>query len=126
MATVWRKTRGELVHIAPGVEASLTRELFGLNVEVCSICGRRRATAWWRGQTILSICRPCALDVLPKLLADALVGEGPSNESQLHADAANVLRTFWTAAKLALKRVAAVAARAMPSGRKWPPNASVN
>ena len=126
MATVWRKTRGELIHNGPDVEASLTRELFGLNVEVCSICGRRRATAWWRGTKILSICRPCALDVLPKLLADALVGEGAVSETGLRADAANVLRTFWTAARLALKRVAAVATRALPSGRKWPPGASVN
>ncbi len=125
MATIWKTTKGELILNGPDVEAILSRELFGLSVEVCSFCGRRQAAAFWQGVMVVSVCRECALVVLPRLMADAVVGEGGASQAGLLAAAANMLRTYSRAVGLALKRVAEVAARGMPR-RKWPPGASVN
>jgi hypothetical protein len=127
MATIWKTAKGELIHHGPDVEPVLSRELFGQAVEMCDFCGRPRATAWWQAhQAVISVCRECAVVALPALIADAVIGEAAVSEAGLRVDIANVLRRFCAAARLALARVAEVAARVRPSRRKWPPGTSVN
>ncbi len=75
----------------------------GDNAVPCFNCGHP-AAALWRGHTPVAVCRPCALDTLPRLLADALVGTHPRRPS-LIAELGNGLETaranFWRAAACA-------------------------
>jgi hypothetical protein len=89
------------------VERELTRDSFGPDVEVCSFCGEPNAAGWWMGRQYVSVCRRCALEVLPCLMADALVGERgdvPLALGSLHRDLETVLKTFWRAAAIAIHR----------------------
>jgi ribosomal protein L37AE/L43A len=38
----------------------------------CSVCNKP-ASAMWRGATDLFICQECAVNILPRLMADAIV-----------------------------------------------------
>lgn len=37
----------------------------------CTICGEK-ATGYWHGEGLVEVCHHCAIDVLPKLIADAI------------------------------------------------------
>jgi hypothetical protein len=112
MATVWRTVKGETVDLDGIPEHYTTAELFG-GVESCSFCGEASA-AWWQGLATITVCRPCAENVLPALLADAVVGE------RMHLDPGVITstltraeRVFWRATALALARVVRVQALTM-------------
>jgi hypothetical protein len=45
----------------------------------CSICGAE-PSAMWGGQEPIFVCRNCALDVLPRLIADALIDDYRNDE----------------------------------------------
>lgn len=51
----------------------------------CGICGNSKAVAGWMGQDLLAVCRGCAIEVLPKLLADAVVGKHSDNSTAISA-----------------------------------------
>jgi hypothetical protein len=43
---------------------------------MCSFCGEREAAAVWRGATSeILVCRWCAIETLPKFMADAIVND---------------------------------------------------
>jgi len=42
--------------------------------EVCSFCGEDRATGVWIGDKTIFCCKHCAMQLLPQLMADAIVG----------------------------------------------------
>ena len=74
----------------------------------CFACGERKADAYWHGFEIeMSICRACAIDVLPKLIADAVAYHEIDclERTPSPNDLADALRTiqaeFWRAVALA-------------------------
>jgi hypothetical protein len=40
---------------------------------VCMICGTNPPRAAWHGHAGIYVCRSCAIDVLPALIADAIL-----------------------------------------------------
>jgi len=68
------------------------------HVESCCLCGKK-STAYWRGEKWIGICRWCAIDDLPKLMADAVVGGGAKIGADLH----HACGQFWRAAALSLE-----------------------
>jgi hypothetical protein len=83
-----------------------SRELHGAAVEVCSFCGEPNATGWWMGHQIIAVCHGCALDAVPKLMADALVDEyGHKRPIATLRQLQQVAeKNFWEAATLAVLR----------------------
>ena len=45
--------------------------------QMCSICGERTPAGFWCGAVDIWACKFCALDVLPKLMADCVVYGAP-------------------------------------------------
>lgn len=43
-------------------------------IPTCNLCGDCYADAYWQGHDRVSVCSGCALDTLPALLADTVVG----------------------------------------------------
>jgi hypothetical protein len=120
MATVWRNRKGERMDTEDRIERVLTRDMFSPDVEVCSFCGESESAAWWMGHQQVSVCRRCALEVLPCLMADALVGERgdlPHALVSLHRDLETVLKGFWRAVAIATHRVCA--APPWRGARRW-------
>lgn len=48
--------------------------------EMCSFCGEHKAEAVWMGAAEVFCCRHCAVEYLPQLMADAIVGGTPEAE----------------------------------------------
>jgi hypothetical protein len=109
MAIVYRLTKGEHFHDKNGREVpAFTSELWH-GVDVCSFCGQPYAAAWWLGHQPISVCRKCAIENLPRLLADAVAGEnadGPNVASNLHRAWEQAETRFWMAASCAISRAA--------------------
>jgi hypothetical protein len=109
MAIYWRTRRGETTtdyrlvndEMVSWEVPATTPELFGDQLATCTFCGRPEASGYWRGvEDDVAVCRGCAVEVLPKLLADALVGErgdNPQTTGQLHRKLETVLKNFWQA-----------------------------
>src|SRR6516162_11291360 len=114
MATIWRRTPGEILVDGGAPQRLHTRQLlggeFGEQVERCSFCGGPEATAYWRGERgPISCCRTCAVETLPALMADAVVGEiAPHSRTvaQLGGALERFESRFWRAAVIALCRTA--------------------
>lgn len=84
-----------------------TQEVEGREVETCSVCGEPYAAAYWRGRQMISVCRDCALNILPALIADALVGEFGDNMAvitNLYHAVEVMAGRFWKAAAVAIHR----------------------
>jgi hypothetical protein len=109
MATIYRLTLGERWFDESGQEApAFTRQLYPA-VEVCSFCGEPHASAWWRGHQTISVCRKCAVEDLPRLLADALAGEhadAPNVVGSLHRALEQAEKNFWMASCCAIANAA--------------------
>lgn len=63
----------------------------------CSICGRY-AAAEWRGGITLKICKTCAMHVLPRLIADAMVDGERSSYADILAVFDSLKAPFLAAA----------------------------
>src|SRR5437660_260200 len=99
MATVYRVRKGEPVFVGDGCPPTwaTTAEVMGPGIEQCSLCGSKLASAYWMGLVQLSVCKDCAVHDLPKLVADALVGERrdvPGTLPGLHRDLAIFQKCF--------------------------------
>jgi hypothetical protein len=110
MATVWRRTQGEILESDGQTQVFHTYDLYPSAV-FCSFCGAPRAIAWWQGWQGVSVCRDCCLDAVPKLLGDGLAGEDLVPLARLRQELARVARTFWRAVGMALRRVGQVRGR---------------
>lgn len=42
--------------------------------EICSFCDDHKASALWMGKIDIFVCKLCAVELLPQLIADAIVG----------------------------------------------------
>jgi hypothetical protein len=108
MGTVWKHHAGEVWDGDGGQQRLHTRDLLGPDVERCEFCGEASAAAYWRtAGGVLPVCRPCAEDALPRLLADAVVGEaggGPNAARQLQGALGRAEATYWRAGCLAMAR----------------------
>jgi len=65
----------------------------------CSICGKWPATGYWHGtQGYLYVCSHCALNVLPALIADAIIDNGKmADPSVKKRDLEHFEKVFWRA-----------------------------
>jgi hypothetical protein len=73
----------------------------------CCLCGERRANGLWQGSTLLLICRWCAIDTLPQLMADAFVDachEGRPLHKELHDAVEHINKKFYQAVAKAMCR----------------------
>lgn len=82
----------------------------------CSFCGQEAARAFWstagedRGD--IRVCWPCAVEVLPALIADALAGPYTPDlngirwldPSRFQQELPKILSAYWRAVSLALGR----------------------
>ncbi|EIO4097950.1 hypothetical protein HYO33_23565 [Vibrio parahaemolyticus] len=48
-------------------------ESAGCEHDKCSFCGERKPNGIWMGNDSVFCCKPCAIEVLPQLLADAVL-----------------------------------------------------
>jgi hypothetical protein len=116
MATFFHTRRGETIADCRLVNGKLkawdyavtTAELHGGWRPVCTFCESPEVSAYWHTPAgDIAICSDCAVEVLPQLLADALVGERgdrPNIMGQLHRQLVTVLKKFWEAAAGAVSR----------------------
>jgi hypothetical protein len=114
MAVIFREHPGEIVQeygsARPRKKRYYTRQMVppGISVEECSFCGQPTATGYWRAVSgIISVCPTCAVDTLPKLQADAVVGEHLFDAPKM-LKACLLIRkavaTFWAAVDGLLKQ----------------------
>ena len=73
----------------------------------CRLCGNDHPAAMWRGEMDIFVCTTCAIDVLPRLIADAVVSDHADFTSVLE-DKNRIDKAFWEA----------VACRALSLGRR--------
>jgi hypothetical protein len=66
----------------------------------CSVCGEE-SSAYWAGVTLIEVCSPCAVDVLPQLTADAI---HCTTDVATESTAQRMLTRFWRALSLRLIR----------------------
>lgn len=65
----------------------------------CTLCGNQ-ATGQWTGQGgDINVCSECATEFLPRLIADATLGEAPNDEIPMrgHHILETVQKNFWYA-----------------------------
>ena len=109
MATVYRFTKGESWHDESGQEAhGFTHQLYP-GVEICSFCGKPQASGWWRGHQTVSLWRRCAIEEVPRLMADAIAGEcadAPHVVANLQRAWEQSEARFWLAACCAIAQAA--------------------
>ena len=68
----------------------------------CSLCGGKSVAVWHVGASPpLDVCESCAIDVLPRLIADAVHARAPHEYKQAIQ---NVERAFWEAAAIRIWR----------------------
>jgi hypothetical protein len=71
----------------------------------CMICAEREADAFWACYGDIKVCYWCAIDVLPKLIADATVASmHPTKKNALNFAFNKVRSEFYYAAAIALER----------------------
>ena len=107
MATIWRMHPGEQRFAGLGCEPLRSRDVHGPDVETCSFCGLRFATAVWHGHQRVSVCRSCVVDCVAPLVGDALVGEGghlPATMPNLQREYREFDVAFWRAVAGAIHR----------------------
>jgi hypothetical protein len=122
MGTVYKSFKGESQWL-PAVNADgsygaeerlvTTRQMWGKATLQCAFChsDKQDATGYWFGRgNVLGCCRTCALNVLPRLMADCLVPEGAPREATnaiLNQYMTEIQRNFWEATTCAVVRNAA-------------------
>ncbi len=70
---------------------------------VCSICGEPIWTAAWVGMIELHLCRRCAVEVLPRIIADA-IGQPHLTLAEITDTLTQIKGEFWRACALRLLR----------------------
>jgi hypothetical protein len=86
-------------------------DMAGPGYDRCTLCGEP-ATAFWYGHATVSVCRRCAVEKLPLLIADAVCderGDGPHAVTRLTAALETVRRQFWKGVAHAVHRAARLA-----------------
>jgi hypothetical protein len=95
-----------------------TPELFP-GIDKCSFCLVEPASGWWDAiPSVVACCPDCAVEILPKLMADSLVGDRgqePQTGDHLRRAWDRAAMFFWRAAALAIGRCAAEALREVKS-----------
>lgn len=65
----------------------------------CSVCGSAEWAGMWRGESEIRVCRSCATEVLPRLIADAVWH--PWMRTDTPANAFETIRSeYWRAIAL--------------------------
>lgn len=67
--------------------------------EFCAFCDHP-ATAAWSGRRLIAVCPSCAIDVLPKLAADAIDLTAASESDRLKLIVIQMKSKFWKALSL--------------------------
>lgn len=66
----------------------------------CTICGSDHPSAMWRGDEDIFVCHRCAINILPRLMADALMAR-PGSYEQFLNEARTAKAAFYQAAHCA-------------------------
>jgi hypothetical protein len=121
MATCYHVRRGEVVHHGDDPPTyTVTADAAGEECAVCSFCGDK-AGAYWFANTVVAVCVPCGLHALPRLLADAVVGEradGADALTRILGGLETLVTDYLRAAKLAVERSARLTAAEKARGRR--------
>jgi hypothetical protein len=118
MAIYWRTRKGETnTEFDPDTNETwevpvTTKELFDAKIAsqwgTCTFCGEPDASAYWRCAVHdVATCRRCAVETLPKLIADAVVGEhgdGPHIIGRVQPELEIIQKNFWMAVAVAIWR----------------------
>ena len=74
--------------------------------QVCSICGERKPAGFWAGRVDIWACKFCALEVLPKLMADCVVHGAPGKNSwgEIRDAMQRAEKNFYYACTIALTK----------------------
>jgi hypothetical protein len=65
--------------------------------EKCQFCGDDDATAMWRGEGVDTfVCRGCAIDILPRLIADACFFPA-AKMAEMSQMVPKIMAVFWEA-----------------------------
>jgi hypothetical protein len=94
---------GRIQRDANGQVTSDFRE--GVGDKPCSVCGGR-AHAYYFGPSEIWICAECAVETLPALIADAIVGCYTVNGRDLHHFEDRIRLAFWRGMALASRPTA--------------------
>jgi hypothetical protein len=70
--------------------------------EYCTICRQPAASAWHGEESTIAVCSVCALDVLPKLIGDALDLAHARPDDRARAMVRRVESNLWKALALRL------------------------
>ena len=73
--------------------------------EYCSICGQPAASAWHGENATIAVCSVCAIDALPKLIADALYLAHTQPADRARSMVRQVESNLWKALALRMMRV---------------------
>ena len=81
------------------------QEFLGEPHQVCSMCGKRKPDGFWGGPVDIWACKFCAVDILPKLMADSVVYGAPGGKPswrEIQKAMQQVERNFYYACTIAL------------------------
>jgi hypothetical protein len=90
MSTIFRDIKGQPIE-----------QMTGHASKKCDMCDRVPPDAFWVGHRTISICYHCAIENLPRLIADAMRARS-RDRSWLLRTRDQMLERFWYAAALAL------------------------
>lgn len=85
----------------------------------CDLCGEPASNAYWEGSGItLEVCEGCAVNILPRIIADAVTLTGAGDHNRSKVVLMQVERQFWRALAFRQMREAEIRrqARARPVG----------
>jgi hypothetical protein len=111
VAIIWNHRKGDTSPSLDPVtqeyaeEACYTRDIWGADIEVCIFCKEMTATGYWNAE--VPCCRRCAIEGLPQLMADCLVGEQGASAQTLEYLQSSLVRfhaKFWRSATIAIVR----------------------
>jgi hypothetical protein len=69
----------------------------------CALCGDEHWEAIWSGHTAVLVCRRCALEILPALIADAVCNPHVTDQ-QVCAALERITSGYWRGVALAVLR----------------------
>ena len=75
--------------------------------QMCSICGERKPAGFWCGLVDIWACKFCAIDVLPKLMADCVIYGAPGGKpswSEIQDSMLRAEKNFYRSCTIALTR----------------------
>jgi hypothetical protein len=105
MATCYHRRKGERIRDCGRLTFALTADEMGPEFVTCCLCQQPAAGFWFCG-VVVAVCQRCAVEKLPLLIADCVVGEVADADTfaRLLAGLEAVQRAYWRGAGIAVER----------------------